>query len=67
MSPDPTLLKYLSVMNLDFGVFDLIKSVDGYWYFLECNPDGQWLFLDASTAVSTTRAMQEHLSGLCAP
>jgi glutathione synthase/RimK-type ligase-like ATP-grasp enzyme len=36
------LCSFLEAMNLDYGAFDLIQSDNGDWYFLECNPEGQW-------------------------
>ncbi len=38
-------LKYLDEMGLKFGAFDFIENEKGI-FFLECNPNGQFLFLD---------------------
>lgn len=38
-------------MNLSFGAIDLIKGIDGNYYFLEINPNGQWAWLEAETGV----------------
>lgn len=38
-------IKYLEAMNLSFGAFDFIEN-DGETIFLECNPNGQFLFCD---------------------
>ncbi|MBA4801348.1 MULTISPECIES: hypothetical protein [Euryhalocaulis] len=35
--------QYLGEMGLDYGVFDFIVDENEVLYFLECNPDGQWL------------------------
>ncbi|MFE0462269.1 ATP-grasp ribosomal peptide maturase [Kitasatospora sp. NPDC058965] len=43
--PDPVaagVAAYLSRMGLVFGAFDFAVGRDGTWYFLECNPNGQW-------------------------
>lgn len=34
--------KYLKMMRLDYGVFDLCLNEDGILTFLECNPEGMW-------------------------
>lgn len=38
--------KYLKEMNLDMGVFDIAVNEHGEYFFLECNPSGQWAWLD---------------------
>ena len=38
-------LSFLDYAELSFGAFDYIVSDDKY-YFLECNPNGQWLWLE---------------------
>lgn len=35
------IAKYLRIARLDYGAFDIFETSDGY-YFLECNPEGQW-------------------------
>ncbi len=37
--------QFMQVCNLEFGIFDYIVS-GGKYYFLECNPNGQWLWLE---------------------
>lgn len=45
LDPDPQLQglcrAYLQSTGLNYGVFDLIRTADGAWVFLECNPEGQ--------------------------
>ena len=46
----PKLIKeyvkdYVNRLNMPFGAMDLIETPDGQWYFLECNPNGQWLWI----------------------
>ncbi|MFY9809647.1 MAG: ATP-grasp ribosomal peptide maturase, partial [Pseudonocardiaceae bacterium] len=36
---------YLREFNLTFGAFDFSVTPDGRWWFLECNPAGQWGWL----------------------
>jgi glutathione synthase/RimK-type ligase-like ATP-grasp enzyme len=40
------LREFLRSLGLFSGVFDLIVDPDGTEVFLECNPNGQWLWLD---------------------
>jgi hypothetical protein len=42
-------LNYLDYFNLKYGAFDFIESTDGNFLFLECNPNGQWGFVDLLT------------------
>lgn len=37
--------EFMKVCNLKFGAFDYIVY-DNKYYFLECNPNGQWLWLE---------------------
>lgn len=37
---------YLNYFNLNMGIFDIACTKDGTPYFLECNPTGQWAWLD---------------------
>ena len=38
-------LAYLWRMGLNFGCFDFIVTPSGEYVFLECNPNGQWLWV----------------------
>lgn len=33
---------FMSAMNLTYGAFDFAIDTDDLWWFLECNPSGQW-------------------------
>ncbi|WP_130797385.1 ATP-grasp ribosomal peptide maturase [Streptomyces otsuchiensis] len=33
---------YLAELRLIYGAFDFSVTASGDWYFLECNPNGQW-------------------------
>ena len=39
-------INFLKKANLKFGAFDLILDKDDNVYFIECNPNGQFLFCD---------------------
>jgi len=40
------LVRYLEAAGLEYGVFDLIMTPENELYFLECNSDGQWAWLE---------------------
>ncbi|MFC5342945.1 hypothetical protein ACETK8_19895 (plasmid) [Brevundimonas staleyi] len=48
------LVRYLEAAGLEYGVFDLIMTPDGELYFLECNSDGQWAWLEQGDAPGPT-------------
>jgi len=54
-------LNFLKACNLDFGAFDYIVS-DGKYYFLECNPNGQWLWLEMKLGLNISKSIVEYLS-----
>ena len=50
-------LDFLNYFDLHFGCFDFILTPDNKYVFLECNTNGQWLWLeDAGLAISPTLA-----------
>lgn len=38
---------YLAAFRLVYSAFDFAVTDDGSWYFLECNPNGQWAWQSA--------------------
>ena len=56
-----TLRAYMKRSRLTTASFDLIIDPDGRPWFLECNPDGQWYWLDAVSDGAIRRAYAEHL------
>lgn len=53
---------YLEKMNLNFGCFDFIKAKNGCYYFLECNPNGQWLWLEIDLGIPISKSISDFLS-----
>lgn len=50
-------LEFLNYFDLRFGCFDFIRTPNGEYIFLECNTNGQWLWLeDAGLAISPALA-----------
>ncbi|MGH3905685.1 MAG: ATP-grasp ribosomal peptide maturase [Pseudonocardiaceae bacterium] len=37
--------QFLQYLGLEFGAFDFVVTPDDEWVMLECNPAGQWLWL----------------------
>jgi hypothetical protein len=55
------LLLYLDSFGLRFGAFDLAEDPDGTLWFLECNPAGQWGWLEPLTGLDMTTRIVELL------
>ncbi|PRY00664.1 ATP-grasp ribosomal peptide maturase [Allonocardiopsis opalescens] len=45
---------YLDAFGLAFGAFDFALCRDGTWVFLECNPNGQWAWIEVVREPITT-------------
>ena len=54
--------RYLQHMGLNFGCFDFIVTPDGEYVFLECNPNGQWLWVELATGLKIADAIADFLS-----
>lgn len=55
------MLKYLDRMNLITGVFDFAVTSEGRIVFFECNPEGQWLWLEKWAKQPISKALAELL------
>ena len=53
--------KFLKRMHLNFGSFDFIVTPSGEYVFLECNPNGQWLWVEIETGMNISQAIAECL------
>lgn len=53
---------FLYRMSLNFGCFDFIVTPSGEYVFLECNPNGQWLWVELSTGLKIADAIADFLS-----
>ncbi|MFG2337466.1 ATP-grasp ribosomal peptide maturase [Streptomyces yangpuensis] len=56
-----SLFRYLSLFGLVFGAFDFAIDQTGTWWFLECNPSGQWAWLEPETGLPMVAAMADLL------
>ncbi|MFF5842097.1 ATP-grasp ribosomal peptide maturase [Streptomyces massasporeus] len=57
----PALHRYMNRFKLVFGAFDFAIGEDGRWWFLECNPSGQWHWLETETGLPMTAALADLL------
>lgn len=57
------LFAYLDHFRLLFGAFDFAVDRQGRWWFLECNPSGQWAWLEPETGLPMVAAMADLLEG----
>jgi len=55
-------IQLLKELDLGFGAIDLIKSADGQYYFLEINPNGQWVWIENQTGLKISEAIIEYLT-----
>ncbi len=49
-------------LGLNFGCIDLIVRPDGEYAFLECNPNGQWLWIELETGMRISESIARFLS-----
>ncbi len=49
--------EFVKRMGLVFGCIDMIVTPDGEYVFLECNPDGQWLWIEERTGMPIGEAL----------
>ena len=52
---------FLKRLHLNFGCFDFIVTPDSDYVFLECNPNGQWLWIEHETGLPISRCIAETL------
>ncbi|MDX3385359.1 ATP-grasp ribosomal peptide maturase [Streptomyces niveiscabiei] len=52
---------FLHTFGLRFGAFDFALDAEGRWWFLECNPNGQWAFVDEVTTRAIASALADTL------
>lgn len=57
------VLSYLRKFGLTCGAFDFSVTPDGRWWFLECNPAGQWGWIAEETGLPIAEAIADELVG----
>lgn len=53
--------RFLRHMDLKWGAFDFGIDDRGLWYFFECNPNGQWLWIELMTKYPISRLLANEL------
>ncbi|MEE4596610.1 ATP-grasp ribosomal peptide maturase [Streptomyces sp. DSM 41524] len=56
-----TLVRFLAHFGLNFGAFDFAVTTDERWWFLECNANGQWAWLEDAAGLPITTAIADLL------
>ncbi|MEV7356465.1 MULTISPECIES: ATP-grasp ribosomal peptide maturase [unclassified Kitasatospora] len=56
-----SVIAYLNELRLVYGAFDFAVTAAGDWYFLECNPNGQWAWQGVDTASAIAHAIADQL------
>jgi ATP-grasp ribosomal peptide maturase len=59
----PKLQAYLTQFGLKFGCFDFAVDRHGAPHFLECNPNGQWAWMEPPTGLPMAAAFADALEG----
>ncbi len=49
-------------LDLRFAAIDLVEDVDGRFWFLEANPNGQWAWIEQQTGAPVTAAIVDALA-----
>ena len=62
----PAYIKALCVrlvqqLDLRFGAIDLVLDVQGQYWFLECNPNGQWAWIENRTGAPISSAIVDEV------
>lgn len=58
---EQALHSYLRHFGLVFGAFDFAVDRAQRWWFLECNPSGQWYWLESETGLPMRAALADLL------
>lgn len=56
-----SLIEINRELKLVYGAYDLIKTKEGEYYFLEVNPQGQWLWIEDLTALPISKTIAKWL------
>lgn len=53
---------FLKEMHLNFGCFDFIVTPNDEYVFLECNPNGQWMWIELATGYDISKIIATNLA-----
>jgi len=51
------MLRFHRHAGLSYGAYDFVVTTEGRYVFLECNPSGQWLWLEEALGLPISRAL----------
>lgn len=54
-------IEVVTRLGLNFGCLDFVVQPDGDLVFLECNPNGQWLWIELATKASISESIANYL------
>ena len=54
-------VQIVQLQSLRFGAIDLVQDPDGKFWFLECNPNGQWAWIENRTGLPIAAAITDEL------
>ena len=57
-------IRIVEAQNLRFGAIDLVRDQNGEFWFLECNPNGQWAWIENRTGLPIAAAIVDELVAL---
>ncbi len=55
------VVRYLKSYNLIYGAFDFVVTPEDEWVFLECNPSGQWGWIESETGAPIAETIADAL------
>ena len=55
-------ISFLKELHLNFGCFDFIVTPEEEYVFLECNPNGQWLWIELATGYDISKIIATNLA-----
>lgn len=59
------ILAFMKPLGLVYGAFDFIVTPDGRYVFLEVNPGGAYMWVEAATGLAITPAIADALIESC--
>lgn len=54
-------VRFTKRMNIRYGAIDLVEDKSGCYWFLECNPNGQWAWIENVTGAPISKAIVDTL------
>lgn len=55
--------RLMASLGLRFAAIDMVVTPDDEWWWLECNPNGQWAWIESETGLPIAAALVDVLEG----